>query len=89
MSDNEKTMTNVDEQFNKEFTKPITRIGPITILIAGLLSVLPAIYLAVRYGALPPISNILKAWTGVLSAYGAIYIIEPISYFAVLGIGGT
>lgn len=89
MSDNQKAVGNIDEQYKREFTKPITRIGPLTILAAGVLSFMPALYLGFRYDAFPSFGNIMAAWGLVLSAYFFIYIIEPISYFSTLGIAGT
>lgn len=45
--------------------------------------------MGLRYGAVPPVGNILSAWLLIASIYGPYYFIEPISYFPVLGIAGT
>ena len=50
---------------------------------------LTTLYLWVKYGALPPVKNIITGWFLVVSVYGSYYFIEPISYFPVLGVSGT
>lgn len=82
-------MGDQNKEYNEAFIKPIKKIGPATIFLAGLLSLLPVIYLGIRYDATPPIDKIFEGWLSVVSAYGAFYIVEPISYFATLGIAGT
>lgn len=81
--------TELDEQYKRQFTDPIHKIGRITILIAAILSMMPGIYVGIHYDAFPPIQSILSGWASVFSAYFAIYIIEPISYFPILGTAGT
>ncbi len=76
-------------EFEKSFSKPIINTGRWTILLAVPLSFLPVMYLWIKYGALPPIGNILTGWFLIASIYGSYYLIEPISFFPVLGVSGT
>lgn len=78
-----------NNSYDQVFTKKIIFTGKWTILVAIALCFLPAIYLWMRYGAIPPVKNILTGWFLIASIYGAFYIVEPISYFTILGISGT
>jgi hypothetical protein len=75
--------------YEKSFSRPIIKTGRWTLLVAVPLSFLPAIYLFFKYGAIPPVGNILTGWFLVASVYGSYYFIEPISFFPVLGVSGT
>lgn len=75
--------------YDEVFTKPIIKTGRWTLLLAIPLSFLPAIYLWLRYGAIPPVGAILTGWFLIASIFGSYYFIEPISYFPVLGVSGT
>ena len=78
-----------DKEFQKIWNNPINLIGRITLLSAVVASFFPAMYLMISHGIFPPLDVILKAWILVLSSYGVVYIIEPISYYPVLGLSGT
>lgn len=71
------------------FTRSIMKIGKITLLAGIPLSLLPAIYIWLRYDAIPPISTIFTAWFMIISVYGVEYFMTPISYFPILGMSGT
>ena len=47
------------------------------------------IYLWLQYGLVPSWEVILTGWFLIASIYGSWYVIEPISYFPVLGTAGT
>lgn len=78
-----------NSSYEQIFTKKIISTGRWTMFLAIAFSFLPAIYLWARYGAIPPVKNILTGWFLIASMYGAFYIVEPISYFPILGISGT
>lgn len=78
-----------DKEFQKIWNNPINLIGRITLLSAVIASFFPAMYLMISHGIFPPLDVILKAWILVISSYGVVYIIEPISYYPVLGLSGT
>lgn len=77
------------DQYAKSFTKPSIRIGTITVLLAMLGSFFPNIYLYLAHGVWPDASHMFSAWGSVAMAFGAFYLVEPISYFPVFGPTGT
>ena len=78
-----------DKEFQKIWNNPINLIGRITLLSAVVASFFPVTYLMISHGIFPPLEVVLKAWILVVSSYGVVYIIEPISYYPVLGLSGT
>ncbi len=81
---------NKNEIYNNNFIKPIIFWGRLTNLLAVVLSFLPAIYLWLVWDALPPASAIVSGSLSVILAFtGIFWIVEPISYFPILGIPGT
>ena len=77
------------DQYAKSFTKPSIRIGTITVLLAMLGSFFPNIYLYLAHGVWPDASHMFSARGSVAMAFGAFYLVEPISYFPVFGPTGT
>ncbi len=75
--------------FEQEYMPRMHRIGKIVGLLGVAASFLPAIVLAVVYGLLPKPAALLTASLSALSAFGLLWIFEPISYFSVLGPIGT
>jgi hypothetical protein len=69
--------------------KPVIKIGMITMLIASALSFIPLIYLYIKYGIMINLATALKAWGLIVAVFGAFYIVEPISYYPILGLAGT
>lgn len=81
-------MNNIDEKYYNDFTKPIIKIGMLTNLSAALFSFIPSIILWLIYGALPNITDILRGFLLVASVNAVYYVIEPISYFPIVGLPG-
>lgn len=77
------------EYFDKEYMPKMHRIGAITGVLGVIVSFAPAIVLAVVYGLLPEPAALLTAFIAALSAFGILWVVEPISYFTVLGPVGT
>ena len=67
--------------YEGEYMPQMHKIGKLTGLLGAVLSFLPALVLAVVYGLLPKPS--------AASAFGFLWVVEPISYFTVLGPVGT
>ncbi|MGD9566996.1 MAG: hypothetical protein AB7V48_01535 [Sedimentibacter sp.] len=85
-------MTNIKNNelsYEAEFTKPIIKYGRLTNLIAIPFCFLPALVLLLIYDAFSGINNILTGWLYIASVYGIYAIVEPISFFPVLGLPGT
>lgn len=75
--------------FRKIWDPPVNRIGRMTLFPAVILCFLPVIYLYVVYGYFPPLEVALDSWFRVLVFFGPFYMIEPLSYFPILGLAGT
>ena len=84
----EKTGINPAE-FDQLWKGPVIRTGVVTVLIPMFLCFLPCLYLYVYHGVFPSLTAALEGWGMVAAVYGAFYIVEPISYYPVLGMTGT
>lgn len=75
--------------YDQGWKKPVMRAGIVTLLMAAITSFFPALYLALGLGIIPELTDVLRAWGIVLSIFGALYIIEPITYYSALGLSGS
>ena len=82
----DKSMT---EQYRSNFTNPSITIGTITVALAMITSFLPNLYLYLAHGVFPDMQHLLTAWGSIALAFGAFYLVEPISYFPIFGLTGT
>ncbi|MCI5997421.1 MAG: hypothetical protein PT934_06970 [Peptoniphilaceae bacterium] len=82
-------MKDFNEQYENIFTKSIIRYGRFTNLFAIPLCFLPAIGLYVFYGAIPTLTEILTGWMYIASMFAVYSVVEPVSYFPLLGLPGT
>ncbi|MCR6692844.1 MAG: hypothetical protein MRT15_10665 [archaeon YNP-LCB-003-016] len=73
---------------DEEYYPKIHLYGIITSLIHALIIFLPVIYLA-ALGYFPPWDKAILAFINIASVVGPYWIIEPISYFGILGVVGT
>ncbi|AGB38863.1 hypothetical protein [Natronococcus occultus] len=78
-----------EEVYEEDFVPYIHKWGRRTNLLAVALSFGPAMVLLSVYGILPPAGAILGGFVSVLGAWGAFWLVEPISYYPVLGVSGT
>ena len=79
----------MNDNVQTRWFKPVNRIGRITYALAIILSFAPFAYLYFTYGEMSSMSQFISGFISVASAYGAAWIIEPISYFPALGTAGT
>ena len=77
------------EFFDKQYMPQMNRIGKVTGYLGVVLSFLPAVALAVFYGLLPQWGALVTAFVSGAAAFGALWFVEPISYFPVVGTVGT
>ncbi len=77
------------EEYEKNFTKPIIKYGKLTNLIAVPLCFIPSLAVWFIYGVIPPLNDILTGWGLIASIYLIYAIIEPISYYPLVGLPGT
>lgn len=75
--------------YSENYIPSIIRWGKITMLLGIVTCFLPAVVISFVYGYMPPISAIIAGTIAQISVSGAFYIVEPISYFPILGIPGT
>ena len=75
--------------YSKVYIPNIITWGKITMLLGIVLCFCPVIVISAMYGYMPPASAILAGTISQISVSGAFYIVEPISYFPILGIPGT
>ncbi len=78
-----------DQQFKTIWDKPIIRIGVITIILGALSAFLPVIYICIKTGQIPTVQEFFSCWGRSASTWGALYVVEPLTYYAVLGLSGT
>lgn len=78
-----------NQYYSKTYIPSIVKWGKITMLLGIVTCFLPAIVISVVYGCMPPVSAIIAGTISQISVSGAFYIVEPISYFPILGIPGT
>jgi hypothetical protein len=76
-------------EFEKLWRGPVIKTGVISVIIPMFMCFLPSLYLYMAHGVFPPFGVALKAWGMIAAIYGAFYIVEPISYYPVLGLTGT
>lgn len=76
-------------EFNKLWKGPVIRTGIITVAIPMFMCFLPSLYLYVAHGVFPDFGTAMKAWGMIATIYGAFYVVEPISYYPILGLTGT
>ena len=72
-----------------DFQAQSARIGMFT-LIAGLIAnFAPALYLAGVLGVMPPVTDLAQIYAVALSAFGVSWLVQPLSFYPMLGIGGS
>lgn len=75
--------------YKSRFIPRAHRIGRLSLLIAMVLCLMPALYLSFVLDAFPGIGPILTGFLAIAAFVGIIWVVEPISYFPVLGVCGT
>lgn len=76
-------------EFNKLWKGPVVRLGVVSVIIPTLMCFLPNLYLYLAHGVFPDFQTAMKAWGMIATIYGAFYIVEPVSYYPILGLTGT
>lgn len=75
--------------FEGWWQRSASRIGVPTLLATAVLCLLPNLVIYLQYGAFPGWDAAFAAWGMVLANFGAFYLVEPISYYPVLGLAGS
>lgn len=79
----------MDNNYLAEWKKKSIHIGAPTNLLAAFTAFIPVLWLCSTYNCWPSAGVILTAWGMVALSFGPFYIVEPISYYAALGMTGT
>ncbi len=80
---------NSSAKLMSEWKRNCVRIGAPTNLLAAVLAFIPVLWLCSTYDCWPPLDVVLTAWGMVAVSFGAFYFVEPVSYYAALGMSGT
>lgn len=75
--------------YMQAWKKSCVKIGTPTNILAALTAFLPVLWLCTTYNCWPDAGHIFAAWGLVAVSFGSFYVVEPISYYAVLGMSGT
>lgn len=75
--------------YKSSFIPRAHRIGRGTLLIAMILCLVPALYLSFVLGAFPGAGVIMTGFLAIAAFVGIMWVVEPISYFPVLGVCGS
>ena len=82
-------MENKELTYEQSFTQPIIKYGRLTNLLGVAFSFIPALVVCFCFDAFPGVQNILSGWLIIFSIYGVYSVVEPVSYYPVLGLAGT
>ncbi len=77
-----------EQIFEKSYMPFAVKWGRFSCIIAMLVVYLPALALAVFFGARPDIGVVITGIVGIVSAYSAWYFVDPITLFPILGTPG-
>lgn len=78
-----------ENQIMSQWKKSSIRIGSPTNILAALTAFIPVIWLCTTYDCWPPVATVLTAWGMIAASFAGFYFVEPISYYASLGMTGT
>ena len=78
-----------NQNYMATWKKSCIKIGSPTNILAAITAFFPVIYLSTKFDCWPPVDLVLSAWGLTVIAFGAFYVVEPVSYYASLGMSGT
>lgn len=87
MQTSESIMSN--SEYQKIWDRPIIRIGVCTMILASLTAFVPVLYICLSTGIWPTVSEFFQCWGLSAATWGALYFMEPITYYNVIGLSGT
>lgn len=71
------------------YDQKVIRNGRITMGLAIIANFIPAIYVGLRYDAMPTLGVIFQIWGIVAASYGISWIVQPIAYYPTMGPAGS
>lgn len=84
-----KSVNGLNEYYENQFIPSAHRVGIATLLIAIICSMLPALYLSFVEGYFPGFEVLFQVFLVIFAFVGVVWIVEPISYFPMLGVAGN
>ncbi|WP_233269409.1 small-conductance mechanosensitive channel [Alteribacillus sp. YIM 98480] len=85
----EDTSLNEDVVFEREFHNKVHLWGRITLWMVIAATIIAPLYLSFVYGFHPGWTPIIAGVIGVTAAFGVFWVLEPVTYFPLLGVSGT
>lgn len=79
----------MSKNYMETWKKNSIMIGAPTNLLAAITAFFPVIYLCIKFNCWPDANLVLAGWGLVALSYASFYIVEPVSYYASLGLAGT
>ena len=67
----------------------LVRIGVVTLSAGVVANFVPVLYLWLAYGEIPPLADILKIWTVALVTFGVSWLVQPLTFFSMMGTSGS
>ena len=74
---------------NYDFSARAARIGTFTLIAGIIANFVPALYLAGVVGVMPQFTDLLQIYAVALSAFGVSWLVQPLSFYPMLGVGGS
>ncbi len=74
--------------YSRDWKHPVNIIGRWTMWIAVVSSFVPALYLMFVHDISPDWEVLFQGWLIIVSLFGMLYVLEPVTYFSVLGLSG-
>lgn len=71
------------------YNQKAIRIGTIAMICSGIANFAPALYVYLVYGIMPPAGDVLKIWAVLAVTFGVSWLVQPITYFSLLGVSGS
>ena len=82
-------MNNADNIYEEEYIPYIVKWGKSLGLLGVAISFLPVIVLSFIFNITPSFGSIMAGAVAIWSSIAAFWVVEPVSYFPILGIPGT
>lgn len=67
----------------------VVKYGRLTTLLCAVTSMFPVLYLWLGEGLIPSGTVILQGWISVASVWAVMYVLEPLTYYPMIGLSGV
>lgn len=73
----------------QSFNSRLVKVGSATLIAGIIANFIPVTYIYLKYGIIPPLGTIAKIWALVAATFGVSWVVQPISFFPLLGTSGS